>query len=164
MSSNTGYLSSEFPAASLALEQFGLKFSDGGAHISRTMMLAELDLVLTAVPAGAKAAEYRDAILCRNALGKTTDSTREKSLRHLRELYALDDTTAIWGLLRFLHARDHASLPILALQVAWASSTRRLCRLRGAGRRAGYSPSRRAITRRCTSLVPSPISRIFWSR
>ena len=120
MRSNTGKRSSEFPAASPALEQFGLKFTNGGAHISRTMMLAELDLVLTAVPAGAKAAEYRDAILCRNALGKTTDSTREKSLRHLRELYSLDDATAIWGLLRFLHARDHASLPILALQVAWA--------------------------------------------
>ncbi len=27
-----------------------------------------------------------------------------------------------------------------------------------------YSPSWRAMTMRCTSFVPSPISRIFWSR
>ncbi|MFN0038645.1 MAG: S16 family serine protease [Burkholderiales bacterium] len=32
--------SSNFPAGSAALEKFGLKFSDGGTHISRTMMLA----------------------------------------------------------------------------------------------------------------------------
>ena len=29
---------------------------------------------------------------------------------------------------------------------------------------ATYSPSWRAMTMRCTSFVPSPISRIFWSR
>ena len=29
---------------------------------------------------------------------------------------------------------------------------------------AGYRPRWRAITMRCTSFVPSPISRIFWSR
>ena len=75
-----------FPAVSPALEAFGLKFSLGGAHISRTMMLAELDATLAAVPG---AADYRDAILQRNVLGKTTDGTRQKSLRHLRERYAL---------------------------------------------------------------------------
>ena len=35
---------------------------------------------------------------------------------------------------------------------------------RGFRLRSGYSPSSRAITRRWTSFVPSPISRIFWSR
>ena len=53
-------------------------------------------------------------------LGKDTDSTRQKSLRHLRELYALDEATPIFGLLRKLHAIDPASLPLLAVQVAWA--------------------------------------------
>ena len=84
------------------------------------MMLAELDVVLRSVPPGANFAEYREAILDRNVLGKTTDSTRQKSLRHLRELYALDETTSIFGLLRKLHAVDPASLPLLAIQVAWA--------------------------------------------
>lgn len=117
----TGNLySTGFPAASTALEAFGLKFSPGGAHISRTMMLAELDAVLAAVPVGSCAADYRDAILQRNVLGKDTDSTRKESLRRLRELYALDEAKPIFGLLRKLHAIDAASLPLLALQVAWA--------------------------------------------
>lgn len=109
-----------FPAASPALQTFGLKFSSGGAHISRTMMLTELAAVLTAVPVGSGVADYRDAILQRNVLGKTTDSTRQKSLRHLRELYALDEAIPIFGILRKLHAIDITSLPHIAIQVAWA--------------------------------------------
>ena len=108
-----------FPGASPALESFGIKFSSGGAHISRTMMLAELAAVLAGVPHGSGAADYREAILQRNVLGKTTDSTRQKSLRHMRELYALDEDTPIFGLLRKLHAMHPASLPLLAVQVAW---------------------------------------------
>jgi len=110
-----------FPAASAALEAFGIKFTPGGPHISKTMMLAELGAVLSAVPAGSDASDYRAAILLRNVLGKTTDSTRKKTLRHLRELYALDEAVPIFGLLRKLHSADHgASLPLLALQVSWA--------------------------------------------
>jgi hypothetical protein len=39
-------LSSKFPLPSPALEALGFKFSSGGAHISRTMMLTELIAVL----------------------------------------------------------------------------------------------------------------------
>jgi len=85
-----------FPAASPALEAFGLKFSSGGAHISRTMMMQELGEVLANVRQHSGADEYREAILQQNVLGKTTDSTRQKSLRHLRELYALDEDTPIF--------------------------------------------------------------------
>ncbi len=109
-----------FPAASSALETFGLKFSSGGAHISRTMMLEELGAVLAAVPKDSDAADYREAVLHKNVLGKITDSTRQKSLRHLRELYAVDEATPIFALLRKLHAIDAASLRLLAVQVAWA--------------------------------------------
>ena len=109
-----------FPAMSPALGTFGLKFSSGGSHISRTMMLQEFEAVLANVPSGSSVAEYRDAILQKNVLGKTTDSTRQKSLRHLRELYALDEGIPIFGLLRKLHAIDPASDSLLAMQVAWA--------------------------------------------
>jgi hypothetical protein len=112
--------SSGFPGASRALEDFGMKFSGGGAHISRTMMLKELTAALVAVLTGSAATEYRDAILLRNVLGKTTDSTRRKSFRHLRELYALNEVTPIFRLLRKLYGIDAASLPLLAVQVAWA--------------------------------------------
>jgi hypothetical protein len=109
-----------FPSRSSRLEQFGLKFSAGGAHISRTMMLQELDSVLAAVKSGSSPSDYREAILQRNVLSKTTDSTRQKSLRHLRELYGLDEAVPIFALLRKLHSLNGASLPLLALQVAWA--------------------------------------------
>lgn len=83
-------------------------------------MVAELATLLAAVPVGSAAAAYREAILARNVLGKDTDSTRQKSLRHLRELYALDEARPIFGLLRKLHTLDASSLPLLAVQVAWA--------------------------------------------
>jgi len=110
-----------FPVRSPILESFGFKFSDGGAHISRTMMLSELEAALSAVPAGSGSDDYRAAVLGRNVLGKTTDSTRKKTLRHMRELYALDEAVPIFGLLRKLQAVDRgASLPLLAIQVAWS--------------------------------------------
>ena len=110
-----------FSAGAPVLESFGFKFSAGGAHISRTMMLGELGAVLAAVPIGSSSAAYRAAILQRNVLGKTTASTRRKSFRHLRELYALDEAVPIFSLLRKLHSADHGtSLPLLALQVAWS--------------------------------------------
>jgi hypothetical protein len=100
------------------LETFGFKFSSGGAHISRTMMVQELGAVLANVLHGSGPADYREAILQQNVLGKTTDSTEQKSSRHLRELCALDEAIPIFGLLRKLHATDAASLPLLAVQVA----------------------------------------------
>lgn len=84
-------------------------------------MLAELAALLAAVPMGSAADDYRAAVLTRNVLGKTTDSTRKKSLRHMRELYSLDEAVPIFGLLRKLQAVDRgASLPMLAIQVAWS--------------------------------------------
>lgn len=114
-------VSSLFPVERSDLETFGLKFEAGGAHISRTMMLGELVDLLAAVPVGSIAEDYRVAVLQRNVLGKTTESTRMKSLRHLRELYALDESTPVFALLRTLDAIDGgASRALLALQVAWA--------------------------------------------
>lgn len=118
-SAQVRHSSFSFPEASQTLEKFGMKFSNGGAHISRTIMLNELDAVLAAVRLGSPSEDYLEAILQRNVLAKTTYSTRQKSLRHLRELYALEEATPIFGLLRKLHAMDAASLPLLALLTAW---------------------------------------------
>jgi hypothetical protein len=113
-------LSSKFPLPSATLEAFGFKFSSGGAHISRTMMLAELDVLLASVALGSRTVDYRNVIVERNVLGKTTNSTRQKSLRHLRELYGLDESLPIFGVLRKLYAIDSKSLSLLAILVAWA--------------------------------------------
>lgn len=118
--SHTGFGRPLFPVSAPLLESFGLKFSPGGAHISRTMMLSELEAVLAAVPIGSSPEDYRAAVLGRNVLAKTTDSTRRKTLRHMRELYALDEAVPVFGLLRKLQAVDHGpSLPLLAIQIAW---------------------------------------------
>ena len=79
MSIGLGF-SAKFPSPSPALEAFGLKFTSGGAHISRTMMLTELGVVLRGVPQGSGVEDIQRAIVDRNILGKTTDSTRLKSL------------------------------------------------------------------------------------
>lgn len=105
------------------LEKLGIKFTPGGAHISRTMMLGELETLLASVPGGSVAADYREAVVERNVLGKTTDSTRQKSLRHLRELYGLEESMPVFAALRRLTAIDAASLPLLAIQVAWSRDT-----------------------------------------
>jgi hypothetical protein len=102
------------------LEQIGCKFSPGGSHISRTMMLAELKLVLDAVPSGSPADSYHLAIGAHNVLGKGTDSTRQKSLRHLRELYGLSETVPIFAALRQLYLADSRTLPLLAFLCAWS--------------------------------------------
>lgn len=102
-----------------ALDQAGCKFTPGGSHISRTIMLAELKRVLDAVPSGSPPDTYRSGILTLNVLGKGTESTRQKSLRHLRELYALSEAVPIFSTLRRLYVADTQALPLLAFLCAW---------------------------------------------
>ena len=97
-----------------------MKFTDGGAHISRTMMLPELQSLLDAVPVGSPPDAYATAVVTSNVLGKRTVSTRQKTLRHLRELYGMSESIPLFALLRRLDQLDPSSRPALALQVAWA--------------------------------------------
>ena len=59
-----------FPAASVPLEKFGFKFSSGGAHVSRTMMLAELRKfrfnkpLQNGLPSVACFLQYKRLLLC----------------------------------------------------------------------------------------------------
>ena len=108
-----------FPPRTAELKRFGFKFPPGGSHISRTMMLHELVLVLRAVPVDSPSTEYVDAILSRNVLNKNTDSTRAKSLRHLRELYGLSPELPIFRALRHFHRSDETAGAQLALLCSW---------------------------------------------
>lgn len=108
-----------FPHRSEKLEQFGFKFSPGGAHISRTMMLRELVVLFMVLPISASSEDYTEAILSKNLLSKGTESTRLKTLRHLRELYGLSPDLPIFRALRRLHASDSSALGQLALLCAW---------------------------------------------
>ncbi len=95
--------------------QYGFVCSGLGTHSSRTMMLEELQLLLAACPPTTDLQGYRSAILDANVLLKQTESTRQKSLRHLRELYGLEPSLPIFGALRALWYQDAQCQPLLAL-------------------------------------------------
>ncbi len=69
--------------------EYGFVDKPVGAHSSRTMMLAELRLLLAACPQSANLEDYRTAIIDENVLLKETVATRKVSFRWLQELYAL---------------------------------------------------------------------------
>src|SRR5687768_17141473 len=92
--------------------------ASGGAHTSRTMMLAELQQLLVACPAEATRGEYESAVREDNVLGKNSESSRQRSFRYLRELYALDLDVPIFRALRKLWDLDLDAQPLLALTSA----------------------------------------------
>ncbi len=93
-------------------------FGDFRTHASRTMMLSELELLLDAVPADGSSEDLRRAVVDENALLKGAATTRNKSQRHLRELYALDEGHPLFRALRLLWDYDPQSRPLLALLAA----------------------------------------------
>jgi hypothetical protein len=100
----------------------GLGFRDGAAsvHTSRTMMLEELSLLLGRVRSDAPAAAYVSVIVEENVLAKPTQTTRQRTAKRLRELYALDPGCALFRLLRHFWDTDPASKPMLAFLAAAA--------------------------------------------
>ncbi|NLF02860.1 MAG: hypothetical protein GX601_18005 [Anaerolineales bacterium] len=103
-----------------SLLHIGFVNPPGGTHTSRTMMLAELRLLFAACPAGATLADYSAGVLEDNALRKETQSNRHRSLRSLRELYALDTNVTLFRVLRELWDADTSAQPLLALLCAVA--------------------------------------------
>ncbi len=99
---------------------WGFRSGDRGTHTSRTIMLEELSHLLDAVPEGATRADYADAVIAQNCLGKRTTATRKLSLQRLSELYALDPQVILFRALRDLWGRSETSRPLLALLLALA--------------------------------------------
>lgn len=113
------------PVLHQAGASFGMKLTDGGTHISRTMMLAEIGRVLAAVPGNASANDYAAAVVDRNVTGKSTDSTRKKTLRHLRELYGLSLELPIFAVFRSLALHAPGALP--SSRCWWRGRVTRCC-------------------------------------
>lgn len=109
-----------FSANRHQLEAFGFKLTEGGAHISRTIMLKEITRLLASTGAADRIEEYRRAVIEKNVLGKATESTRQKTLRHLRELYALSSDVPIFSVYRELMRIDPQSAPLLSFLITWA--------------------------------------------
>jgi hypothetical protein len=96
----------------------GMSNEPAGTHTSRTMMLDELAALLASCPRDAAYEQYAAAIVDTNVLGKSTLTTRKKSLRHLRELYALRADIPVFAGLRNLWWDDATSRPLLAVLCA----------------------------------------------
>lgn len=83
-------------------------------------MFADIESVLRAVPRESSSADYVEAIVRNNVTGKRTETTRLKTLRHLRELYGLSSELPIFrAFRRFCDAAPDAAAQ-LALLVAWS--------------------------------------------
>ncbi len=103
------------------LEKFGFAFPKGSPHVSRTMMSEELGLLLDFVSdPDAERADYVQAIVADNCLGKKTEKNRLISKRYLVELYALDPALLLFRALRFFWNRDVSGRPLLAILCAYA--------------------------------------------
>jgi hypothetical protein len=97
-----------------------LDAESGGAHTSRTIMLRELQALLAKCSPVAEAADYAQAVLDSNVLGKRSESTRIRSLRYLRELYVLDRRSVLFRGLRDLWDADVGAQRLLAMLCALA--------------------------------------------
>lgn len=92
--------------------------ASGGAHTSRTMLLADLSSVLANCPASSSPDDYRSAIIDDNVAGKDSLSSRQRTFRYLRELYRLDVDDASFRAMLRLWARDPQGRPQIALLMA----------------------------------------------
>jgi len=80
---------------------------------SHTISLPHLSDLLRFVPAGASYDDYAVAVVDTNILGRPTHTGRLRILRHLRELYGLDESVT-FRLLRELYGQAPDELPLLA--------------------------------------------------
>lgn len=103
------------------LSALGFNMGLGGAHISRTMMLEELNILLAHTSRiDAEKKEYLHAIIAENCLGKRSAKTRTLTGRYLVDLYSLDYKNILFRALLYFWNRDTASRPLLALLCAYA--------------------------------------------
>ena len=81
-------------------------------------MLPELRLLLASCPPSARLEEYRVAAVADNALRKPTVEARRRTVRYLRDRYALDRRVILFRALRDLWDDDDAAQPLLAMLCA----------------------------------------------
>jgi hypothetical protein len=97
------------------LTQFGFSANRTGGHMARSMMYTEMKQLHEALPLDASRSDFRRAIEIHNILGKPTQSSRQKSYRHLVELYGLDQQTPLFRTMRCLAQDQPTDFPLLAM-------------------------------------------------
>ncbi len=81
---------------------------------SHTIGIPHLVELLRIVPADADYEHYREAVVEENILGRPTLTGRQRSFRHLRELYFLDPARREFSAMRQLWDLDPDAQPLLA--------------------------------------------------
>lgn len=99
---------------------FGFSGNAVGGHSARSMMFLEMQALVRALPGSVTKADFQRAVVDENVLGKPTQSSRIKSLRHLTELYGLDASKALFRVLWDFGRADFDSLAQLCLVCAYA--------------------------------------------
>lgn len=100
------------------IEPLGYKTGKSGAHAARSMMIAELSMLLEAHPEGAELARIKEDIETFNILHKPTTNSRRLTYRHLVDLYGLNDSICLFRIFRKLWLQAPDARPMLALQLA----------------------------------------------
>jgi hypothetical protein len=95
-----------------------IRFTGGGVHQTKTMMLAELSAFLLA--AQDSSASVADLVIERNVLGKSTNSARKIALSRLTGLYGIAKPPPIAAAQFALWRNDPDGRPLLALLMALA--------------------------------------------
>ena len=98
----------------------GFSKASSGGHSARSMMLVEMRTLFRAMPLAVTKNDFIKAIVEENVLEKPTLSSRNKSLRHLTDLYGMDPSKALFRVLWNLGHADSDSLPQLCLVCAYA--------------------------------------------
>ena len=107
-----GTTNSQVPRSALA---FGLRIKPTGTHLSSTLKLDELRILLGGCSRPATENDYKVAIVEQNLLGKPTASARRITFERLRELYGLDPNIPIFRALRDVWGADVYAQPMIAL-------------------------------------------------
>lgn len=101
-----------------ALEKFGYKFGQSGAHSARSMMLEELRSLFGPAAPDSTQEHYRSEICDHNLLDKPTVKSRKLTYRHLVDLYGLSADIPLFRVFRTLWPLSPEAQPVLALQLA----------------------------------------------
>ena len=94
---------------------FGIRIDPTGTHLSSTLKLEELRILLASHPRPISESAYRIAIIDQNLLGKPTVSARRITFERLRELYGLNPNMIVFRALKDLWYADERAQPMIAL-------------------------------------------------
>lgn len=99
---------------------FGFSFERSGAHSSRTIMLEEIENLISYIDnPKANKEDYKKAIIEENCLGKRSIRTRKLTYRHLVDLYSLDLSKVIFRSFLYFWQKDLSGHSLLAFMCSY---------------------------------------------